>query len=59
MIELKYDKRATAGYITLKKGKWAKTKELIKDNSDILIDYNDKGEILGIEILNLKIIENS
>jgi uncharacterized protein YuzE len=47
-MRIKYDKSVDALYITLKKGKVLKTKE----QSGYLVDYDKKGAILGLEILN-------
>ena len=48
MKMMKYDKSADALYITLKKGKVSKTKE----RSGYLVDYDKKGDLLGLEILH-------
>ena len=47
-MKIVYDKSVDALYITLKKGKAAKTKE----HHGYLIDYDKKGDLLGIEILS-------
>ena len=47
-MQKKYDARADAVYITLKKGKVYKTKK----HGLCLVDYDKKGNALGIEILN-------
>ncbi len=46
-----YDKEADAAYLQFKPGKSAETKEV---DSDILMDYDKKGNVLGIEVLNAK-----
>jgi uncharacterized protein YuzE len=47
-MQIKYDKSVDALYITLKKGKVFKTKE----QGGSMVDYDKKGELLGLEILN-------
>ncbi len=53
MMKLKYDKEADAAYISLKmpikKGEVKKTKEF---NQDIFFDFDSKGKLIGVEILN-------
>ena len=48
MASLEYDSSCNALYIRLKKGKAAET-EPIADN--LLLDLNEKKEIIGIELL--------
>lgn len=47
-MEMKYEKSVDALYIKLKRGKVLKTKE----QGGYVVDYNKKGEVLGLEILN-------
>jgi uncharacterized protein YuzE len=49
-MDLRYDKRADALYIELKKGKVEKTVEI---SDRVIHDLNKKGDILGIELLNV------
>ncbi len=48
-MKITYDKIADAVYLTLKKGRVAKTVEV---GEDFTVDRNRQGEVLGIEILN-------
>ena len=45
---IKYDPGADALYVKLKEGKVAESEEL---NEGIIIDYDDGGEVVGIELL--------
>jgi len=47
-IKIKYDIKADAAYIQLKQGRVAKTKEEVP----YLVDYDRKGNPLGIEIVD-------
>ena len=53
MMRLEYDKDIDAAYIylvyPLRKGQAKKTKEL---NEGIILDFDLKGRLLGVEILN-------
>jgi len=49
-MKISYDKMADALYIYLRKGKVAKT---IKVTSRLLIDVDKKGNVLGIEMLDV------
>ncbi|MBS3158021.1 DUF2283 domain-containing protein [Candidatus Woesearchaeota archaeon] len=52
-MKLEYDKEVDAAYIyldqPLKEGEAKKTIEL---NENIILDFDDKGKLLGVEILN-------
>jgi uncharacterized protein YuzE len=48
-MDINYDKKADALYIEFRKGKFAKNKKL---DEFTIIDLDDKGNILGIEILD-------
>ena len=52
-MRLEYDKEVDAAYVYLvypiKDGEAKKTIEL---NENIIIDFNDRGEMIGIEVLN-------
>ena len=47
-INIRYDPETDALYFTLKNGKVFETRE----KGLTLIDYNKKGDILGVEIIN-------
>ena len=49
-MKISYDKMADALYIYLRKGKVAKT---IKATSRLLIDVDKRGNVLGIEMLDV------
>jgi len=49
-MKISYDKMADALYIYLRKGKVAKT---IKVTSRLLIDVDKRGNVLGIEMLDV------
>lgn len=49
-MKISYDKMADALYIYLRKGKVAKTKKV---TTRFLIDVDKKGNILGIEMLDV------
>jgi len=48
-MKLTYDPKVDAVYIHLAKGKYSKTRKV---SEAILVDETEKGEILGIEILD-------
>lgn len=48
-MKITYDKIANAAYMTLRKGKVAKTVEM---SDNVIIDLNKKGNLLGIEMLD-------
>lgn len=54
-MKFKYDKEVDAGYIyvkyPIKKGEAKKT---IHFNENIILDFDKKGKLLGIEILNAR-----
>lgn len=49
-MEINYDKEADAMYIESRKGEFAKNNKL---NDFVIIDYDQKGNILGIELLDV------
>jgi uncharacterized protein YuzE len=49
-MEIKIDFKADAMYIRFQKGKFAKNKVI---DEDTIIDFDEKGRILGIEIPNV------
>lgn len=46
---IEYDPVADVAYVKIKEGKTVDSTEL---NKDIIVDFNEKGEIIGLEILN-------
>lgn len=58
-MKLEYDKEVDAAYIyieyPIKEGEAKKTIEL---NEDIILDFDGKGKLLGVEILNASKIMN-
>ena len=58
-MKLEYDKEVDAAYIyiehPIKEGAVKKTIEL---NEDIILDFDNKGKLLGVEILNASKIMN-
>ena len=49
-MRIKFDKEADAVYIELSNGKFASNKKI---DHNTIIDLDEKGNILGIEILNV------
>ena len=47
-MEIRYDKEADAMYIKLKNGKFKKNKKV---NEGVILDLDDKNDVLGIELL--------
>ena len=50
-MKIRYDPDADAMYITLRKDKAARTKEI---DENTIIDFDKNGQIIGIEILFVK-----
>ena len=50
-MKIEIDKEADAMYIELRKGKFFKNKKVAPDT---IIDLDNKGNILGIEVLDVK-----
>lgn len=48
-MKINYDKYADALYIEFKKAKAHKT---VEKSRDVLLDFDKKGSVLGIEVLN-------
>ena len=48
-MQAKYDSKAKALYLTLKKGTVAST---IKLKDDVIVDVDKSGNVLGVELLN-------
>lgn len=59
MMKLEYDKEADAAYIylkyPLKDGECKKTKGL---DENVILDFDDQGKIIGVEILNASKVLN-
>jgi len=49
-MEIKIDLKADALYIKFQKGKFAKNKVI---DDDTIVDFDKKGRLLGIEMLNI------
>lgn len=54
-MQAKYDSKAKALYLTLKKGNVAST---IKLKDDVVVDVDKSGNVLGVEVLNPPISAN-
>ncbi len=50
-MKIKYDKELDAMYLILSDAKYHDSEEITKD---VIVDYEDKNEIVAIEILNFK-----
>ena len=50
IMEIKIDLKADALYIRFQKGKFAKNKVI---DEDTIVDFDKKGRLLGIEMLNI------
>ena len=50
-MKIKYDKEIDAIYVILSDDKIVESEE---KKQDIILDYNDKDEIVAIEVLNVK-----
>ena len=48
-MQITYDKQADALYIEIKKGKFASNKKI---DSDTVLDLDDSGKLIGIELLS-------
>lgn len=53
-MKVELDDSANAAYAKLKTGRVAKTKKSKIESLDVLLDYDKAGNLLGIELLNLK-----
>jgi len=49
-----YDTEANAMYYKLRTGKVTTSRKLRRNGLDYVIDFDRKGEIIGVEILNMK-----
>ena len=50
-MTIKYDKKTDALYVILSKDKVVESEER---DEGVIVDYNDRDEVVAIEILNLK-----
>lgn len=50
-MKIKYDKESDALYVILSSGAIVESEEKSKD---VIVDYNNKDEVVAIEILNVK-----
>ena len=50
-MKIKYDKEIEAIYVILSSDVIVESEEKLKD---IIVDYNDKDEVVAIEVLNVK-----
>lgn len=49
-----FDLEANAAYVKVGKGRIEETREGKVDSLDVLLDYTKKGQLVGVELLNLK-----
>jgi uncharacterized protein YuzE len=49
-----FDTEANAMYYKLRTGRVASSKKLRQNGLDYVIDFDPKGEIIGVEVLNMK-----
>lgn len=58
-MKFEYDKEADAAYIYIKHPiKEGEAKKTIELNENIIIDFDDKGKLLGVEILDASKVLN-
>ena len=50
---VEFDLEANAAYFRLTKGTVSTTKKAKLESMEVLLDYDPKGELVGIELLNL------
>ncbi len=55
-MKIKYDNETDAIYVILSDDKVIESEETVKD---VIVDYNDKDEVVAIEILNVKSNEHT
>ncbi len=51
---VEFDLEANAAYLRLTQGRVSTTKKAKLESMDVLLDYDPKGELVGVELLNLK-----
>jgi len=49
-----FDTEANAMYYKLRAGKVASSKKLRQNGLDYVIDFDQKGDMIGVEVLNMK-----
>jgi uncharacterized protein YuzE len=49
-----FDTEANAMYYKLRTGRVASSKKLRQNGLDYVIDFDPKGEVIGVEVLNMK-----
>ena len=54
-MKIQYDKDANAIYVRLSNDKIVESEEI---KEDVIVDYNEKDEIVSVEILNVKTKSN-
>lgn len=52
--KVEFDTQANAAYYRLKRGKVARTERMKVKSVDVLVDYDSKGRVLGVEVLNMR-----
>jgi uncharacterized protein YuzE len=52
--KVEFDVDANAAYVRLGTGRVKKTREGKVESLDVLFDYGENGQLVGLEILNLK-----
>ena len=55
IMKIQYDKDADAIYVRLSNDKIVESEEI---KEDVIVDYNEKDEIVSVEILNIKTKSN-
>ncbi len=55
IMKIQYDKDANAIYVRLSNDKIVESEEI---KEDVIVDYNEKDEIVSVEILNVKTKSN-
>ncbi len=53
-VTVTFDTEANAMYYKLRLGRAAKSRKLKQNGLDYVIDFDHKGQIIGVEVLNLK-----
>lgn len=53
-VKVEFDVEANAAFYRLRGGKVAKTTPKRLDSLDVLLDYDSKGRLVGVEVLNMK-----
>ncbi|MDG7011000.1 MAG: DUF2283 domain-containing protein [Nitrososphaerota archaeon] len=53
-MAVKFDLDANAAYVKLRNGRVNATKEGKLDSLEVLLDYAKDGQLVGVELLNLK-----